>query len=286
MTEQSTTIILSEVPSRKAASRPLSIAARLRGQTDRIGMLVLVIAVLGLWEMLVVVLKVSPLVMAKPSDIASALWIGFAEGLYWTHLATTLTEMISGFLFGSVLGLVCGLAITEFGRFGRLLFPYLVAIQSIPKVATAPLIIMWLGFGLQSKIVLVTLITFFPVLINTISGLSVVDRMRIDLMAVLLANRWQTFLFVRLPSAANQIFAGLSVAVVLALTGSVVAEFVGAQRGLGVLLLQAQANLDTAAMFAILVLLAIIGLTATMAVRGLERKLLYWSERRNEGESK
>jgi NitT/TauT family transport system permease protein len=248
-------------------------------------MLVLVIAVLGIWQILVVVLRVSPLVMAKPSDIASALWTGFAEGLYWPHLATTLAEMIIGFLLGSTAGFAFGLAITEFGRFGRLLFPYLVAIQSVPKVATAPLIIMWLGFGLQSKIVLVTLITFFPVLINTISGLSVVDPMRTDLMAVLLANRWQTFLFVRLPSAASQIFAGLSVAVVLALTGSVVAEFVGAQRGLGVLLLQAQANLDTAAMFAILILLAAIGLTATMAVRGLERKLVYWSNRRTDGDS-
>ncbi len=263
---------------------PLSMVSRLRGQANRAVMPALAIAVLGLWELMVVALKVSPLVMAKPSDIATALWTGFVEGLYWTHLAATLTEMVSGFLIGSALGLVCGLAITEFGRFGRLLFPYLVAIQSIPKVATAPLIIMWLGFGLQSKIVLVTLITFFPVLINTISGLSVVDRMRTDLMAVLLANRWQTFLLVRLPSAAHQIFAGLSVAVVLALTGSIVAEFAGAQRGLGVLLLQAQANLDTAAMFAVLVLLAIIGLAATMAVRGLERRLLYWTERRNEGD--
>ncbi len=140
---------------------------------------------------------------------------------------------------------------------------------------------MWFGFGIESKLVVVALITFFPILINTLSGLSIVDEQRIDLMRVLMANRWQAFLYVRLPSAAPTIFAGLNVAVVLALTGAIVAEFVGAQRGLGVLLMQSQTNLDTAGMFAVLVLLAGIGLAANLAVRRLERTVLYWAKRRD-----
>jgi NitT/TauT family transport system permease protein len=130
-------------------------------------------------------------------------------------------------------------------------------------------------------VVVVALITFFPVLINTISGLAIVDPQRIDLLRILLADRWQTFLFVRLPYAAPTIFAGLNVALVLALTGAIVAEFVGAQRGLGVLLLQAQTNLDTAAMFAILVFLAGIGLIANMSIRRIERSVLFWVKRRS-----
>jgi hypothetical protein len=121
MSEQST-LPISRALDREVAQRQSSIAARLRAQSDRIGMLVLVIAVLGVWQILVVVLRVSPLVMAKPSDITSALWTGFAEGLYWPHLATTLAEMITGFLIGSAAGFAFGLAITEFGRFGGCCF--------------------------------------------------------------------------------------------------------------------------------------------------------------------
>jgi NitT/TauT family transport system permease protein len=157
-----------------------------------------------------------------------------------------------------------------------------VSIQSLPKVAIAPLIIMWFGFGIESKLAVVALITFFPILINTLSGLAIIDEQRMDLMRALLANRWQTFLYVRLPSAAPTIFAGLNVAIVLALTGAIVAEFVGAQRGLGVLLMQSQTNLDTAGMFAILVLLAGIGLVANVSIRRIERSVLYWAKRREQ----
>lgn len=243
--------------------------------------LALLVSLLAAWEGIVVGLDVSPLMFAKPSDVALALAGGVASGLYWEHLGVTVFEMVAGFLIGSTGGLLLGVLISEFERAGRLLFPYFVSIQSLPKVAIAPLIIMWFGFGIESKVVVVSLITFFPVLINTLGGLAIVDPQRIDLMRVLLADQWQTFLYVRLPSAAPSIFTGLNVAVVLALTGAIVAEFVGAQRGLGVLLLQAQTNLDTAAMFAVLVFLAGIGLCANIAVRRLERVVLFWVKRRS-----
>lgn len=243
---------------------------------ERFAGALLVTGLLAVVELILRVSPVSPLVLAPPSQIGIALWNGLTQGLFGLHLRVTLTEMLSGFAIGSLFGLAGGVLITEFGRLGRLLYPYLIAVQSLPKVAVAPLLIIWLGYGLSSKIVLVALITFFPVLINTMAGLSVVDQLRLDLMATLNASRWQTFIYVRLPSAATHIFAGLGVAIVLALTGAVVAEFVGAQKGLGVLLLQAQANLDTAGMFAILIILAAIGLGCNLAIRLLEGKLLYW----------
>ncbi len=262
----------------QSAAEPAGRSVRAVG--GRMLPLLLLLGFVAGWEAVVVAFDVSPLMFAKPSDIAYALIGGFASGLYWEHLGVTIFEMVSGFLIGSCGGILLGVLISEFEKAGRLLFPYFVSIQSLPKVAIAPLIIMWFGFGIESKVVVVALITFFPVLINTLGGLAIVDPQRIDLMRILLADRWQTFLYVRLPSAAPTIFTGLSVAVVLALTGAIVAEFVGAQRGLGVLLLQAQTNLDTAAMFAILAFLAGIGLSANLAVRRLERAVLFWVKRR------
>ena len=258
--------------------------ARIPYLSDRVAGAILVAGLLLLLEGILRVTEISSLILVPPSQVLIAFWNGLTQGMYGLHLRVTLIEMLSGFAIGSLCGLLSGMLITEFGRLGRLLYPYLIAIQSLPKVAIAPLLIIWLGYGLSSKIVLVALITFFPVLINTMAGLSVVDQLRLDLMATLNASRWQTFIYVRLPSAATHIFAGLGVAIVLALTGAVVAEFVGAQQGLGVLLLQAQANLDTAGMFAILIILAAIGLGCNLAIRMLERKLLYWIDHHNQKE--
>lgn len=264
---------------RRAASR------RKRGRSrwaDRALMATIFIAMLCAWEGLVRFFNVSPLMFAPPSEVYNAFVRGVVRGLYRDHLVVTVLQMVCGLLIGGSLGFAFGVAISEFGRLGRLLFPYLVAIQSLPKVAVAPLVILWLGFGIESKIVLVALITFFPILINTMSGLAIVDAQRMDLMRVFKASRWQQFRYVRLPSAAPAIFAGLNIAAVLALTGAIVAEFVGAQRGLGVLLLQAQTNLDTAGMLVILVILALIGMCANLGVRTLERRVTYWVVRRED----
>lgn len=253
----------------------------LRSARHHLAAFVVAAGLLVAFEAAVRLSGVSPLILAPPSAVGVALWSGLAGGLFWPHIGVTVTEMLSGFVIGTLTGIAGGVLITEFGRAGRLIYPYLIAVQSVPKVAMAPLLIIWLGFGLSSKIVLVALITFFPLLINTISGLSIIDPLRMDLMTTLKANRRQVFWYVRLPSAAPHIFSGLAVAIVLALTGAVVAEFVGAQRGLGVLLLQAQANLDTAGMFAVIIVLALIGLSGNLIVVSLERRLLYWIDHRH-----
>lgn len=254
--------------------------ARYGLRTKFIGVAILAL-LLSAWEAAIPIFAISPLMVPAPSNIGAALWRGLSEGLYWEHVVVTVFEMLSGLAIGGLCGFIFGAIISEFNSVGRVIFPYLVSIQSLPKVAIAPLIVMWFGFGIESKLVVVALITFFPVLINTLSGLSIIDPQRIDLMRVLLADRWQTFVYVRLPSAAPTVFAGLNVAIVLALTGAIVAEFVGSQRGLGVLVLQAQSNLDTAAMFAVLVILATIGLLSNITVRRLERVVIYWAKRRS-----
>jgi NitT/TauT family transport system permease protein len=267
-------------PAASAAQATPSVRRRASPWSDRLLMLGIFVLVLGTWEALVWLFDVSPLMFAAPSEIWTTFLRGVSRGLYWEHAGVTVVQMLTGLLIGASLGFGLGVVVSEFGRAGRLLFPYLVAIQSLPKVAVAPLVILWFGFGMESKIVLVAMITFFPVLINTMSGLAIVDSQRMDLMRVFKANRWQTFRFVRLPSATPAVFAGLNVAAILALTGAIVAEFVGAQRGLGVLLLQAQTNLDTAGMLVILVILAMIGLFTNLSVRALERRATYWVVRR------
>lgn len=243
--------------------------------------ILLAIACILVWQWSAVVLKVSPLILAKPSDVALALWNGLSTGAYWRHIGITVYEMMAGFVGGAILGIFFATVMTEWMGLGRILYPYFAIIQCLPKVAVAPLIVMWMGFGIESKILVVVLNVFFPVLVSTVSGLSIQDPMRNDLMRALQATRWQNFLYVRLPSAATQIFSGLSVGLVLALTGAIVAEFVGAQMGLGVLLLQAGTNLDTASLFAVLVILTLIGLSASLFLVALERRVVYWVDRRN-----
>lgn len=234
-----------------------------------------------LWQLSATVFKVSPLILAKPSEVCVALWNGLSTGAYWPHIGITLFEMMAGFFGGAVLGILFATIMTEWMGLGRILYPYFAIIQCLPKVAVAPLIVMWMGFGIESKVLVVVLNVFFPVLVSTVSGLSIQDSLRNDLMRSLRATRWQNFLYVRLPSAATQIFSGLNVGLVLALTGAIVAEFVGAQGGLGVLLLQAGTNLDTASLFAVLVILTIIGLAASLSLVALERHIVYWVDRRN-----
>jgi NitT/TauT family transport system permease protein len=149
----------------------------------------------------------------------------------------------------------------------------------MPKVALAPLIIVWFGFGILSKIVMVALICFFPVFINTIIGIRSTDPNLIDLMRVFSASRFNIFLQVELPSASSYIFGGLQIAVVFGLIGTIVSEFVASQRGLGVLIQASSSNLDVASTFALLVTLGLIGVIGSELVSFIHRKVVFWERR-------
>ena len=230
------------------------------------------------WEGAVRLFKVPEIVVPAPSSIVSALVSIIASGAVFPHLGITLSEVLLGFAIGASVALVLGALIAQFRIVDRLVTPYIVALQAVPKVALAPLLVIWFGFGIASKVLMTAVIAFFPILVNTVAGLRAVEQDRIDLMTALKASRWQTFTMVRLPSALPFIFAGLDVGIVLSVIGAIVGEFVGASGGLGYLLLVYNADLKIAAVFALLVVLATIGIVLHGAVKLVQRRVMFWVE--------
>jgi NitT/TauT family transport system permease protein len=221
--------------------------------------------------------EVPPYVFPVPSDIAVALYNGIGSGLYLYALSITLTEVLSGFVIGSVCGILLGIAMVQVAVLDRIVYPYVVALQTVPKVAIAPLMIVWFGFGISSKIVIVAMTCVFPSLVNTIAGLRAVDSDRIALITAMCGSRAQLLRYVQLPNALPYIMAGLNTGIVLAVIGAIVGEFVGAKAGVGVLILQANFGLDLASMFAVLTLLAVTGVILSFILRQIELKLCFWS---------
>lgn len=230
-----------------------------------------------LWELAVRLGEIPPVVLPTPSSVLRELWMLFYTGIIWPHLQLTLTEILAGFALGAGAALILGTLIALFRTFNRIVYPYLVALQAVPKVAIAPLLIIWFGFGIQSKVMMTAVIAFFPVLVNTVVGLKSVEQDKLDLMTSLEASRWKTFRYVRLPTALPFIFAGLDVASVLSVIGAIVGEFVGAKGGLGYLILAYNANLKIASVFAVLIVLAAIGISLHMAVLAVQRRVMFWN---------
>ncbi|BDE71097.1 ABC transporter permease [Delftia lacustris] len=214
----------------------------------------LALVLLGLWELLVRQWGLSALVLPAPSAIAASLWTGLATGYFWPHIWATLQALLLGLAAGSAIGLLAGMALAESELLERVLKPYVVVSQVVPKLALAPLFVLWFGFGMLPTVLITTLICFFPLMENTLTGLRQVDAQRLQLFRMLGATRLQTLLRLKLPTGLPAILAGLRVAVVLALVGAVVAEFMGASRGLGAVVIAAQGMMDTTLMFAALVL--------------------------------
>jgi len=245
-----------------------------------IGLIVLI----ALWVLCVRVLRVPPYIMPAPEAVLHALWSGLAinpasaKG-YYLPLWSTLSNAATGFAIGTGLGLVLGSLMAESRTVEKLLMPYAFALQSLPKVAIAPLVVIWFGFGDGSKIAIAALLSFFPVLINSFTGLRAVEPEKLDLMRSLSATRFETYRIVKLPNAAPFIFAGLDMAVVYALLGAIVAEFLGAQQGMGVVITQAQAVSDVAGVFAALVILGVLGIGLHSSVRRLEHRIVHWAHR-------
>ena len=226
------------------------------------------------WEFLARQLKLSALVLPPPSMVLEALYKGLLSGYLWPHIGQTVLELVLGLAAGCVLGLVGGVALGESASLRRLLMPYVITSQVVPKLALAPLFIVWFGFGMTSTVVITALVCFFPLMENTMTGLAQVDRPRLELFRMLGATRWQTLLRLKLPSALPGILGGFRVAVVLALVGAVVGEFIGGSSGLGALIIASQGMMDTPLMFAVLVLITLLGLLLYQLSLVLEKRLL------------
>jgi NitT/TauT family transport system permease protein len=240
----------------------------------RAGSALLFAAVLLAWELACRTLHLSPLVLPPPSAVAASLWKGLASGYFWPHLRATASELLLGVVAGCAFGFAAGVALAEHPLLRRLLMPYVVASQVVPKLALVPLFVLWFGFGMTSTVVITALICFFPLMENTLTGLAQVAPERVELFRMLQASPAQTLWRLKLPSGLPAILAGLRVAVVLALVGAVVGEFFSASRGLGALVIATQGSMDTPLMFAVLVLIAGLGLVVYQATLLLERWLL------------
>lgn len=232
------------------------------------------LAFLGAWELIVRHSQLSALVLPAPSAVAQSLWRGLASGYLWPHILRSTTEVLLGLLLGTTLGFAGGVALGESARARRVLMPYVVISQVIPKLALAPLFIMWLGFGMLPTVVMTALICFFPLLENTATCMQQVDPQRLALFQMLRASRWQTLWRLKIPAGLPHIMAGFRVAVVLAWVGAVVSEFISASYGLGALIIAAQGSMDTALMFAVLGVITLLGLVFYKAAELLERRLL------------
>jgi NitT/TauT family transport system permease protein len=239
--------------------------------------LVLVVFVLA-WEGIVRAWHIQEFLVPAPSAIGRALMAGLTSRLYVDHFGVTLYESLLGFLIAAAAGIACGTVIAQFRVVEQTLYPYLVALQTLPKIAIAPLLIVWLGFGITSKVVIAALVAFFPVLVNVIVGLKTVDASKLDLMRSLDASRWQTFRYVTFPNALPFVFAGLDIAIVFSVLGAIVGEFVGSQRGLGNLILQFHTSLDIAGMFAVLLLLAALGVGLHLLIQAIQRRVIFWAQ--------
>jgi NitT/TauT family transport system permease protein len=234
----------------------------------------LFILILLLWEMLAK--QMSELVLPAPSVVVTTLLEGLTSGYYNPHILQTSLEIVIGLFLGSLLGILTGIWMGEVEFIRKLLFPYVIASQAVPKLALAPLFILWFGFGMTSKIVITALICFFPLMENTVTAIQYTDPQKVELFRVLGANRWQTLFKLKIPAGLPSIMAGFRVAVVLAVVGAVVGEFIGGSEGLGALIIASQGMMDTPLMFSVLILITILGTFLYQLVYFIERRLFQY----------
>lgn len=242
------------------------------------------IAFVGLWQAIDVAFELPPYILPAPLSVGKALVVGLlisplspASFLY--QLASTLQATLLGFAIGSIVGIVLAAVMAEFPVVEDLLMPYIVAFQSLPKVAIAPIIIIWFGYGLSSKTAVAAMLAVFPMIVNPLQGLVSTDPERIELLRALRASRWTIFWHVKLPSALPLIFTGMEISIVYALLATIVAEFLGAQSGIGVMITQLQTVSDTAGIFAALCLLSVLGYLLNATVRSVRHRIVFWDAR-------
>jgi NitT/TauT family transport system permease protein len=240
-----------------------------------LSLLVFVVFIAG-WEAIIRIFQVPKIIVPAPSAIAVSLWEGLRSGELIRQFGVTFYETVIGFLVGTALGLVLGILIGMSRLLERVFYPYVVAFQTIPKVAIAPIIVIWFGYGIASKVVITATIAFFPVLANTIVGLGTAPDDQIELLLAYSASRWQVFWVVRWRQALPYIFVGLDVAIVLSVIGAIVGEFVGSQAGLGFMILQRDFYFDMPGVFAILLVLSLLGIGLHLLMNFIRRRVVFW----------
>jgi NitT/TauT family transport system permease protein len=240
---------------------------------------IVALVLLGIWEFVSSSGMVDEIILPAPSSIAEAGADIFREPFFWNATWVTTQEALIGFGAGVLIAWILGTLIGLFRRFSLAVYPPVVAFQIMPRVALAPVFLTWFGFGITSKIVMAATICFFPVLVNTILGMQGVSRDARALMRSLGASKWEEYRKLLLPASLPAIFASLKVAIALALIGAIVAEFLGASEGMGVLLREFSFQLRIAESFAVLFALSLLGLVLYGLAALLESRLIFWRGR-------
>lgn len=243
------------------------------------------IGVVLLWQLVVTITKVNPVIFPKPTDVAKAMWDSLTASpssrvSYVPHVTQTLSEVLAGYVVGCTAGLLLAIASLYIRLFEVLVRPFVVAFQSMPKIALAPLVVVWFGFGFNSKFVLVVVATFFPLFVNGLVGFRSVDIGLIRMMRSFNASSFQIFRKVQFRASLPFVFAGLEIAVVHAVTSAVAAEFLGGQRGLGVRIIESEQTLDVPSIFGVLILLALTGALLNFIIVQVRKRTVTWTGER------
>lgn len=262
-----------------AADRSRSRSLPVRLAVRWVGILVAYIAVaLALWQVIVSVFRVDPLVLPGPVPVLKVLWQQIQSPVVWNAAWVTFQEAMLGFLIGAAVGMFLAILFAESDLLYRLVNPYIVAFQALPKVALTPLFIVWFGFGIWSKVVLIATFVFFPVMVNMLQGLRSTTEAEEELMRVSHATRWQRFRHLRWYKALPYLLASFEASFVLCLTGAVFAELLGSGTsvGLGSMLQMYTSRLDIPGLFGIITLLALFGVVLDVIVKIAKRYFLRW----------
>lgn len=235
-----------------------------------------------IWKIAIFVFNFPEFILPQPETVFLS-WITlFKSGQLLKHTGVTLYETLAGFVLGALLGIIPGYFIAKSKETEQILSPYLVALQTAPKIALAPLIIMWFGFGALSKIAIAALIVFFPILLNTVVGMRSVDKNLLDLMKILKASKAQVFLLIELPFSLPVLFAAFKTGITMAIIGSVIGEFVGSNAGLGYLIIYAAGIMDTTTVFLAIMQLTLLGIILYLIIDFLEGVIIPWYKKGDE----
>ena len=241
---------------------------------------ILLLVIVGLWDLSIRVFHLPPYQVPAPGEVIVTLWRDGPELL--RQAVPTTVATVLGFLLSAAIGIPTAMLIAGSRTVEAYVYPLLVFSQSIPKVAIAPLFVVWFGFGLEPKVISAFLLGVFPVVVSAVQGFKSMDPETVDLARAMAASRWQVFRMVGLPQAMPAIFSGLKVSVTLAVVGAVVGEFVGANSGIGFVLQRSIGNFELPTMFAALVILALLGAILFWLVDRLERLVIPWHASRRQ----
>jgi NitT/TauT family transport system permease protein len=239
---------------------------------------ILLVGIIVLWKLVISVFGVSSLTLPQPEDVLTAIGDLFSTPGFWDNVRTTLIETLVGFGIALVLGVAMGIVLGRVIWLERATRPLVVASQVVPKVALIPLFIIWFGFGMTSKIIIVALLAFFPIMLNVQLGVRSVEAGHRELMRSLNANRWATFSRLEYHSTMPYVLAGAEIGIVFAIIGAVVGEYLGGDAGLGYMIVTSLNNLEAATLFAVIVVLTALGFALFLIVVSVKRFLIPWHE--------